>query len=213
MRVLGFLLCLAAWPCGAAEFAVLANGTRLQAERHETEGNCVRLYRGGGVIELRAADVAAIEIDAPTAAPPEARPEVGSGGTAGTLSALDLADGAADKYGLPRGLVRSVMAAESGFQPHSVSPKGAVGLMQLMPSTARELGADPHDPAQNVDAGAHYLRDLLLRYNGRLWLALAAYNAGPSAVEKYDTSVPPYPETVRYVVKVDRSFRKGPVSP
>ncbi len=111
-----------------------------------------------------------------------------------TPSPQELADAAADRYGLPRELVRSVMAAESGFQPWAVSPKGAIGLMQLMPETAQALGADPHDPAQNVDAGARYLRDLLEKYNYGLRHALAAYNAGPGAVDKYN-GVPPYRET------------------
>ena len=124
--------------------------------------------------------------------------------TAPTLH--ELADAAADKYGLPRKLVRSVMAAESAFQPNAVSPKGAIGPMQLMPATARELGVDPHDPVQNIDGGARYLRDLLEKYDYGLWHALAAYNAGPGAVDKYH-GVPPYPETINYVNKIDRAFR------
>jgi soluble lytic murein transglycosylase-like protein len=96
------------------------------------------------------------------------------------------------------------MRAESGFAPGAVSPKGAIGLMQLMPGTARELGADPRDPAQNVDAGARYLRDLLLRYDYRLWHALAAYNAGPGAVDAHH-GVPPYRETIDYINRVCRA--------
>ena len=76
-----------------------------------------------------------------------------------------MADAAADKYGLPRELVRSVMAAESGMAPGAISPKGAIGLMQLMPGTAQVLGVNPYDPAQNVDAGARYLRELLEKYD------------------------------------------------
>jgi soluble lytic murein transglycosylase-like protein len=121
----------------------------------------------------------------------------------------ELADAAADKYGLPRLLVRSVMAAESGFPPDAVSPKGAIGLMQLMPQTAQDLGADPHDPAQNVDAGARYLHDLLIRYHGGRWRALAAYNAGPGAVDKYH-SVPPYRETIDYVVRIEKALKTDP---
>jgi soluble lytic murein transglycosylase-like protein len=120
-----------------------------------------------------------------------------------------LADAAADRYGLPRQLVRSVMAAESAFQPQAVSPKGAIGLMQLMPSTAQALGANPYDPSQNVDAGVRYLRDLLTRYDNRLWHALAAYNAGPEAVDRYG-GVPPYAETINYVSRIDRDLRKKP---
>jgi hypothetical protein len=99
-------------------------------------------------------------------------------------------------------------AAESGFDPRAVSPKGALGLMQLMPGTARELGvSDPFDPAQSVRGGARYLRRLLDRFGGRLDLALAAYNAGPGAVEEHG-GVPPYRETREYVRKVIRIFKK-----
>ena len=118
---------------------------------------------------------------------------------------LELADAAADRYGLPRELVRSVMAAESGFQPQAISPKGAIGLMQLMPGTAQALGADPHDPAQNVDAGTRYLRDLLEKYNYGLRHALAAYNAGPGAVDKYN-GVPPYRETINYIGRIEKKL-------
>jgi soluble lytic murein transglycosylase-like protein len=121
---------------------------------------------------------------------------------------LDLADQAADKYGLPRWLVRSVMKHESSFQPGVVSPKGAVGLMQLMPGTAQALGANPADPAQNADAGARYLRDLLQKYDGALWHALAAYNAGPGAVDKY-RGIPPYAETVRYINRIEQDRKKA----
>jgi soluble lytic murein transglycosylase-like protein len=100
------------------------------------------------------------------------------------------------------------MAAESAFQIDAVSPKGAIGLMQLMPETAQLLGADPHDPAQNVDAGVRYLRDLLNKYDGGLWRALAAYNAGPAAVDKYHW-VPPYRETIDYVNRIDRALKAG----
>jgi soluble lytic murein transglycosylase-like protein len=124
----------------------------------------------------------------------------------------ELADRAADKYGLPRLLVRSVMAAESGFQPKAVSPKGAIGLMQLMPRTARDLGVNPLDPAQNVDAGTRYLRDLLEKYNYGLWHALAAYNAGPGAVDRYK-GLPPYRETLNYVKRIDRSLKQGAEAP
>lgn len=106
------------------------------------------------------------------------------------------------RLGLPRGLVEAVARVESGLNPRAVSPAGALGLMQLMPATARALGAnDPFDPAQNVEAGARYLRHLLDRFGGNLRLALAAYNAGPGAVERYG-GVPPYSETRTYVEKV-----------
>jgi soluble lytic murein transglycosylase-like protein len=210
MRRLGPLFLLAANLAVAGEYAVLASGSRLHVDRHEANGATVRLYHDGGYVELDAASIKAIEEDEikpsvpqPTvpAPPPEAAQKRNS------ATPIELADAAADKYGLPRSLVRSVMAAESGFQPGAVSPKGAIGLMQLMPETARELGADPYDPAQNVDAGVRYLRALLEKYNGGLWHALAAYNAGTGAVEKYN-GVPPYRETINYIGTIQRKMEK-----
>jgi soluble lytic murein transglycosylase-like protein len=124
-------------------------------------------------------------------------------------SMAELVDNAARKYGLPPAFVRAVVVAESGYRADAVSPKGAIGLMQLMPATARELGADPKIPEQNVDAGTRYLRDLLLKYDNHAYHALAAYNAGPGAVEKYH-GVPPYRETQNYILNVLRNWRKQP---
>src|SRR5262249_37901486 len=154
----------------------------LHVDRHEADGAKVRLYHADGVVEMDAARVTGFEAEevVPAAAPVPvpAAPVAVTLEAPKSLSAYDLADAAADKYRLPRCLGRSVMAAESGGQAGAVSPKGAIGLMQLMPQTARDLGADPWDPAQNVDAGTRYLRSLLEKYNGGLWHALAAYNAG-----------------------------------
>jgi soluble lytic murein transglycosylase-like protein len=209
MRLAGLFLLLTAGCVQAGEYAVLVNGARLRAERHETEGDRVRLYMESGYFELRANQVQSFEPEwkAPPAIPVQPVAEVPVPPPAqAALTPGELADAAADKYGLPRKLVRSVIAAESAFQPTAISPKGAIGLMQLMPGTARMLGADPHDPAQNVDAGTRHLRDLLLKYDGALWHALAAYNAGSGAVDKYGT-VPPYAETINYVRKIDKKFR------
>ena len=109
---------------------------------------------------------------------------------------------AAATYNLPEKLIASVIQAESGFQPDAVSSAGAQGLMQLMPATARELGvSDPFDVRQNIDGGARYLRQMMDRFDGDLKLALAAYNAGPGTVVRYDGEVP-YRETRDYVKRV-----------
>jgi soluble lytic murein transglycosylase-like protein len=106
-------------------------------------------------------------------------------------------------HGLNVDLLRAVIQVESGFNPRAVSPKGAMGLMQLMPATATEFGVlNPFDPGENIRAGSAYLRRLLDRYDGRVELALAAYNAGTGAVQKYGQAVPPYRETQEYVRKI-----------
>jgi soluble lytic murein transglycosylase-like protein len=125
------------------------------------------------------------------------------------LSPAGLAQSAAHKYALPAEFVTGVMKAESGLNPAALSPKGAIGLMQLMPDTARDLGADPSRPAENADAGTRYLRDLLAKYENdpnQVVLALAAYNAGPAAVEKYH-GVPPYRETHDYILRVLKAWK------
>lgn len=111
---------------------------------------------------------------------------------------------AAAKYNLSPELIRSVIRAESNFQAEAVSPAGAKGLMQLMPETAKELGVtNPFDIQQNIDGGARYLRQMLDRFGGDLKRALAAYNAGPGAVEQYNGDVP-FSETRQYVQRVLR---------
>jgi len=132
-----------------------------------------------------------------------------------TPTPQELVTRAALHAGLPPAIVHSIARAESGYREDAVSPKGAIGLMQLMPKTAAELDADPHDPAQNADAGARYLRDLLEKYQNdphQVSKAVAAYNAGPAAVDKYH-GIPPYPETIQYVNRVLKQYEKEQAKP
>ena len=113
---------------------------------------------------------------------------------------------AAQKHNVQAAFVESIVAAESNFDCDAISPKGAIGLMQLMPATASEYGVDPTVPAQNIDGGTHYLKFLLdkyRRYHNGLKRAIAAYNAGPAVVDRY-RGVPPYRETRQYVARVLR---------
>ena len=115
---------------------------------------------------------------------------------------LSMIDKVAQKHGVDEKLVRALVRQESGFNPNATSHCGAQGLMQLMPATAKGLGVkDAYNPVQNVEGGVKYLKNLLNKYNGNVILALAAYNAGPGAVDKYD-GVPPYKETQNYVKSI-----------
>ena len=135
------------------------------------------------------------------ASPPLARPTSGSfSGMVGEM---------AKDHGLSPELVQSVIRAESNGNARAVSPKGAMGLMQLMPETAKDYRVfDPFDPAANLRGGIQYLRDLLREFSGNVSLALAAYNAGPGAVHKYQ-GIPPFPETEAFVQKVKEEFQHG----
>ncbi|MHB8741847.1 MAG: lytic transglycosylase domain-containing protein [Sulfuricaulis sp.] len=110
---------------------------------------------------------------------------------------------AAREHQIDRALLQAVIAAESGYDPYAISRKGAVGLMQLTPETARRYGVkNLYDPAENIQGGAQYLCDLMRRFNNNLSLALAAYNAGEDAIVRYGNRVPPYRETRQYVPRV-----------
>jgi soluble lytic murein transglycosylase-like protein len=212
MRILHLIgIAALALPAWAGEFAVLSNGSRVHAERHEADGVNVRLYSDGGVTQLPARAIMSFEQEEVVVLPPA--PAVAVAPPAPAIPEVpatpsELAARAAKKYALPESFVRSVMKAESGLRADALSPKGAIGLMQLMPETARELGVDPKNPKENAEGGAQYLRDLLAKYEGdpdQVLLALAAYNAGPAAVQKYH-GVPPYRETHDYILRVLKNW-------
>jgi len=115
-------------------------------------------------------------------------------------------------FNLEEALIQAVIKVESDFDPHSLSNKGAMGMMQLLPETARDMEVkDPYDPSENIRGGSRYLRSMLNMFDGNLDLALAAYNAGPGAVKRYG-GVPPYQETTNYIRKVKKYlefYRQG----
>lgn|SRR5215469_5407000 len=229
---LALLLGTSCVTASAAEVAILRNGFTIRHEKRILIGNTTRLFLNTSdetsFIDVPTAEIERIEPDlspppAPDPAPaPSATPPAGvvasparSLATANlppaahsTIGVSDAVSAASDRYRLDPDLVNSVIRAESGFNPHAVSRKGAQGLMQLMPETASKLGVpNAFDPEANVDGGTRYLRELLERYNFDLIKALAAYNAGTKRVEQYH-GVPPYQETRHYVASIVRDFNR-----
>src|SRR5580692_11677564 len=206
---LAALIALTALPCLAAESAVLRNGFEIRHERRQVIGDVTRLFvntDGSSFV-----DVPTLEIDHFEAAASEAaitKLQIPPNNINQSADLNELVNAASGMYKLDPDLVTSVIRAESGFNVHAVSPKGAQGLMQLMPQTASQLGVqNAFDPQANVQAGSRYLRELLERYDFDLIKALAAYNAGPQRVEQYG-GVPPYYETKAYVARIVRDFNK-----
>ena len=199
-------LVAAATVAQAADHVLLKTGFRLSAQRIEKLEGVYFLHSAGGVIEVREDQVDSIETD-DYIPPPIVAAAVPVVLEKPRLTIHQMVTKAAVDNGLPPAIVHSVARAESAYQPNAISPKGAIGVMQLMPGTAALLKADPNDPEQNIEAGARYLRGLLERYNGDSVKALAAYNAGPGAVDKYG-GVPPYRETITYVDRVLRNYSK-----
>ena len=214
------LIALMALPCPAADSAVLRNGFSILHERRQIIGTITRLYVSADNSSF--VDIPTAEIDHFEAVPIEAAPLESALNVDSSQSklrspketiqrALDLNEvvkTASGTYNLDPDLVNSVIRAESGFNVRAVSPKGAQGLMQLMPQTASQLGVqNAFDPQANVEGGTRYLRELLVRYDFDLIKALAAYNAGPQRVEQYG-GVPPYYETKAYVARIVRDYNK-----
>jgi soluble lytic murein transglycosylase-like protein len=199
-------LTLCAGSAGAAQRVVFEDGRSLLAEAATSEEGFTTLrLLEGGVLVVPDARIAAVEVedDAPPPQEVEVRAATLRQDEAWRALAGDFADAiaaAADRHGLDRALLAAMVEVESGFHPRAVSPKGARGLMQLMPATAKRFGVtDPFDPLQSLDGGAQYLDWLLERFQGRTDLALAAYNAGEGAVDRHGRQIPPYGETLRYV--------------
>ncbi len=209
----GLALFLLSGSAYAGEYAVLTNGFRLHADRHETSGDRVTLYANGGVSEVLASQVASFETEeiAPVVSPQPKAAEPAVPSLTVKPKTGDLFSRTAEKHKIPEALVRSIVRAESNGNAKAISPKGAIGLMQLMPATALQLGADPTVPEQNVDAGTRYLKELLAKYEDKddqVARAVAAYNAGPGAVDKYK-GIPPYRETQTYVRRVLTDYLKS----
>jgi hypothetical protein len=198
--VFGLCLLGASLCASGADFAVLHNGFSIRHERREVVGSVTRLYLGAdrnGYVDVPTGDIDRFEEDL-SAPVVEHSPQPMN----------EVINAVSGRHHLDPDLINSVIHAESGFNPKAVSPKGARGLMQLMPQTASRLGVvNSFDPGDNLEGGTRYLRELLERYNFDLIKALAAYNAGPQRVEQYH-GVPPYFETQAYVARIIRDFNR-----
>ncbi len=200
----------------AMEHVTLTNGQAVDCARHEVVGGRVRLYLPNApgmsnYFEVAAGDVVSVETVADLPQPVVEKKPAAVATAPATLTAAEMHEmlahaGAA--HDIDADLLASVVRAESGGQVRAVSRTGARGLMQLMPETANEMGvADSFRPDENIAGGTAYLDELLTRYHDNVALALAAYNAGPAAVDRYH-GIPPYRETRAYVARVIREFNR-----
>ncbi len=184
----------------AAELAVLQNGFTIRHERHEVVGETTRLYTSASTEEF--IEVPTVQI---TSYAPDDTPAPPVSATTDQKKIIDVhavIKDAGARHGLDPDFIASVVHAESSYNVNAVSPKGAQGLMQLMPKTAADLGVkDSFDPEANIEAGTKYLRALLDQYNGDVVKALAAYNAGVKRVAQYH-GLPPFHETQAYVRRI-----------
>jgi transglycosylase-like protein with SLT domain len=194
-----------AWASPArAEIALLSNGQMLKVEAWGAVNDSLHLkLKDGGEVGVPVSHVVGV-------VPDEIVEQVEQQAKTSGRDLETLLRETAKRHGLDPGLVRAVVAVESAFKPDAVSPKGAQGLMQLMPKTAASLGVtDAFDPEQNLDGGSRHLAALVADYKGDLDRALAAYNAGQGAVARHG-GIPPYRETQDYVAKVLRRYRTQP---
>jgi soluble lytic murein transglycosylase-like protein len=217
--VTGVLLACVAATAGAAERVTLRNGFEMHCNHHADVGGRVRLYLGtaeDSYIDLAPEEIASVDVvaDPMPAAEGSTRAVPTRATTANADAKLSPADlhqmlaKAGDEHNVDVDLLASLVKAESNGNAHAVSRTGAKGLMQLMPGTASELGVqDSFRPDENVRGGSAYLDALLTRYHDNVALALAAYNAGPQAVDKYH-GIPPYHETRVYVARVIHEFNR-----
>ena len=193
------VLLACAAPSARAEYIVLRSGQRLAVTGYQLLGDKYRLQMKGGTAEVPVEQVVAIEPEEIfTSVPPVEVSQEPFG---------DLIRAAAKRYSVDADLITSVIAAESNFDPKAISRRDARGLMQLLPETATRLGVkNIFDPQENIDAGTHYLSDLLQLYKNDLALTLAAYNAGPERVQRYGQRVPPFAETISYIRRVQQTY-------
>jgi len=207
--LLGALVLIVPLAC-AADLALLRNGFTIRHEHRQLLGETTRLFLDSGTasyIDVPTGEIQGFEKDMSLLPPP---PSAEPPRPAWDMN--EIVNSASARYRLDPDLVTSVIRAESGFNPHARSRKGAQGLMQLMPQTAGQLGVrNPLDPQANVSGGTRYLRELLERYNFDLVKALAAYNAGPLRVEQY-RGVPPYRETRAYVAKIVHEYNRKKIA-
>ena len=192
-----------------AYVAVLRNGFSIAHQRSEVrDGGITRLYTSGeDFVDIPSSQILSIETRELPPDPPVAAQSVV------TPNIPQLVELASDKHQVDADFIRSVIRAESNFNLRAVSPKGAQGLMQLMPRTAAQLGVqDAFEPSANIEAGTRYLRELLLQYHGDVAKALAAYNAGPDRVAQFH-GVPPYRETRAYVRRVINDYNRAKATP
>ncbi len=189
----------------AAERAQLTNGFSLHCEHREQIGAQTRLYLDSGdtsFVDVPTEQIERYEAEPSSAAAPH------TAAVSQPIEIPQVVQSASHHHALDADFINSVIRAESGFHAQAVSRKGAQGLMQLMPGTAQKLGVqNSFDPGQNVDGGTGYLSQLLDRYHGDVAKTLAAYNAGPKAVDKYH-GVPPYKETQQYVARIIRDYNR-----